>query len=144
MICLSGVAVPVYLDTVNDSTLLLRQWARTYHYGHIYMPALAVATTGLYAYVSLIKRTNSKQWSRYLVAGATTITMVPFTWMFMSPTNNILFEWEEQARSATSVADLSDVREFLGKWSWLHIVRSIFPLVGAVLGFTGLLQELGL
>lgn len=29
------------------------------------------------------------------------------------------------------------------RWSWLHATRSLFPLVGAVVGFTGLLQDLG-
>jgi hypothetical protein len=144
MVCLSGVAIPVFLDTTNDSTLLLQQWLRTYHYGHIYMPALAVGTTSLYTYIALGKLNNSKHWSRYLLAGATTIAMVPFTWVFMSPTNNTLFKLEETATAALSVADLRDVRVLLGTWSWLHMIRSIFPLVGTILGFTGLLRELGL
>lgn len=142
--CLSGVAVPVFLDTNGDPTHLLRQWVRTYHYGHIYMPALCIATCGLYSYTAISKRAwKRKQWLTYALAAATTIAMVPFTWIAMAPTNNILFRLESLATSSLSVADISAVQDLVLKWSLLHVTRSLFPLVGAVLGFTGILQELG-
>jgi hypothetical protein len=144
MICLSGVVVPVFLDTVTDPTHLLRQWTCVYHYGHIYMPALCVATCGLYGYTALSKHLNRKPWLIFIVAGAVTMAMVPFTWVMMAPTNNALFRLEALATASTSAADLSAVQEIVVRWSWLHIVRSLFPLAGVFLGFTGILQELGL
>ncbi|KAI9681074.1 MAG: hypothetical protein M1822_007148 [Bathelium mastoideum] len=145
MACLSTVVVPVLLETNSTPSPLLRQWVRLYHYGHIYMPAACVATCGLYGYAALCKRTaNRKQWLIYAASGAMTSAMVPFTWAAMAPTNNVLFRLEVSATSSTSAADLRAVQELLVKWAGLHIVRSVFPLLGAILGLAGILQELGL
>ncbi|KAG9230001.1 hypothetical protein BJ875DRAFT_488394 [Amylocarpus encephaloides] len=142
MVCLTGVVVPVFLDTDVEAIHLLRHWVRLYHYGHIYMPALCIGTVGLYGYSALKRRASeSQQEAAYAVAAATTIAMVPFTWIFMAPTNNILFGWEEMATAGTSVAELSAVQDVVVKWAWLHLARSVFPLIGAILGFTEILQE---
>ncbi|RHZ59792.1 anthrone oxygenase tpcL [Aspergillus thermomutatus] len=67
-----------------------------------------------------------------------------FTWVIMTPTNNTLFRLEETSVSASEPpADLGAVREPVVRWSWLHATRSLFPLVGAVVGFRGLLHDLG-
>lgn len=145
MMSLSTIVIPVFLDTDTESTRLVRQWARLYHYGHLYMPAVSVAVTGLYGYAALRKRaSNRKQWLIYAAAGATTITMVPFTWLMMVPTNNTLFRLEALASATASAVDLSTVQELVVRWAWLHVVRSVFPLVGAILGLVGVLRELGL
>ncbi|KAL9066485.1 MAG: hypothetical protein Q9161_007548 [Pseudevernia consocians] len=145
MMSLFAVGIPVFLDTNTESAHLLRQWARLYHYGHIYMPAVSIAVTGLYAYVALRKYTsNRKQWSTYAAAGATTITMVPFTWLMMTSTNNTLFRMEALASATASAVVLSSVQEIVVRWAWLHFFRSVFPLLGAILGLKGVLQELGL
>ncbi|KAB8304584.1 hypothetical protein EYC80_003963 [Monilinia laxa] len=142
MVCLTGVVVPVFLDTDAESIHLLRHWVRLYHYGHIYMPAVCIGTVGLYGYSALNRRASeSQEWAIYTVAAAITITMVPFTWIFMAPTNNILFGWEELATAETSVEELNIVQEVVVKWAWLHLARSAFPLIGAILGFKGILQE---
>ena len=78
----------------------------------------------------------------YTAAGATTITMVPFTWL-MAPTNNTLFRLEALASAMASAVDLSAVQELVVRWAWQHVVRSVFPLGGAILGLVGVLQELG-
>ncbi|OGE53284.1 hypothetical protein PENARI_c008G07841 [Penicillium arizonense] len=144
MVCLSGVVIPVFLDTDTDSAHLLRQWVRVYHYGHIYMPALCVGTFGLYQYTALQNYRNNGNWLLYAVAGVTTIAMVPFTWVFMAPTNNVLFGLDKSATESMAVETLISVQDIIVKWSWLHIVRSLFPLVGVLLGFRGILRELGL
>lgn len=139
---LSTVVVPVLLDTNTESAHLLRQWVRLYHYGHILMPAVCVATCGLYGYAALSKRALlRREWLLYAVAGVTTISMVPFTWAMMAPTNNILFGME--ASTTASVADLGAVQELVVRWAWLHAVRSLFPLAGVIVGLTSVLIELG-
>ncbi|KAL2871732.1 anthrone oxygenase tpcL [Aspergillus lucknowensis] len=141
MLCLSAIAVPVFLDTNADSGQLVRQWSRTYHYGHIMLPAFCIATCSLYAYAGLSRRaTGRKDWGVYAAAGVATIAMVPFTWVVMTPTNNTLFSLE----AASAPAELDAVRALVVRWSWLHATRSLFPLLGAIVGFRGLLRELGL
>ncbi|KAL4985709.1 DUF1772-domain-containing protein [Aspergillus falconensis] len=143
MLCLSAIAVPVFLDTDHTSSHLVRQWARTYHYGHIILPAVCIATCGLYAYITLTKRaTGRKHWRTYAAAGMTTLAMVPFTWVLMTPTNNTLFGLEK-ASSETGEDDLGAVRQLVVTWSWLHVTRSLFPLVGAIFGLRGLLEDRG-
>ena len=139
MMSLSAFVIPVLLDTDQDAKHMVRQWARLYHYGHIYLPALCVSTTGLYVYTSLSKRVvNNKQWSRYALAATSTIAMVPFTWLVMTATNNTLFRLD----ASELVMELGLVRGLVVRWAWLHVTRSLFPLVGAILGFMTLLQEL--
>ncbi|KAH6692173.1 hypothetical protein DL95DRAFT_316528 [Leptodontidium sp. 2 PMI_412] len=142
MVCLTSVVIPVFLDTDTEPTHLLRHWVRLYHYGHIYMPALCIGTVGLYGYSAMKGRASeSRQWLAYAVAAATTIAMVPFTWIFMAPINDILFGWEETATAGTFAAELGAVRKVVVKWAWLHLVRSAFPLIGAALGFRTILRE---
>ena len=139
MMSLSAFVVPVFLDTNNNADQVLRQWARLYHYGHIYLPALCIATCGLYGYAAMSKRAaNCQQWYWYALAAVSTIAMVPFTWLIMVPTNDMLFRLEASGLAT----ELSLVRGLVVKWAWLHITRSLCPLLGAFLGFASLLQEL--
>lgn len=106
------------------------------------MPALCIATVGLYAYSALrTRKLKSQHWPTYAVAAAMTIAMVPFTWVFMAPTNNVLFSWEETATAGELVADLRVVQTVVATWAWLHLVRSVFPLIGVIVGFAGIMQE---
>ena len=135
---LSLIAVPVFLDTTTEAAHLVYHWARTYHYGHLVLPTMAVGTAGLYAYAAARRRAAKRSWAGVLAAGLTTVAMVPFTWIFMVPTNDKLFGLEIAFRAAQSAAapaaSLGEVRELIVKWSWLHVTRSVFPLAGAVLG----------
>ena len=143
MVCLSAVVIPVMLDTNTKSSSLVGQWARLYHYGHIEMPALCIGATSLFGYGAQIKRGAQRpQWSTYALAAATTIAMVPFTWIFMAPTNNILFRMEAMPSEVEASVDLSEVRGLVVRWAWLHAMRSLFPMTGGVLGLTGVLREL--
>ncbi|KAF2648491.1 DUF1772-domain-containing protein [Lophiostoma macrostomum CBS 122681] len=134
MMGLSIVAVPVLLDTNTQSSHLLTQFIRLYHYGHQIMPSLGVVTFLLYGYTSLQLRASGKPWLHYIIAGAVTLTMVPFTWIVMVPTNDKLFHLDSQGRVDEGAADLTLVQGLLTRWAGLHVVRSLFPLAGAALG----------
>lgn len=140
---LSLVAVPVLLDTSTQASQLLTQFVQLYHYGHQLMPSLAVVTFLLYGYTSIQKRSLGKPWRNTIVAGITTLTMVPFTWVIMVPTNEILFGLNAESRAVLGSVELGTVQALLARWARLHIVRSLFPLLGAFLGGYNILQELG-
>ena len=133
---LSLMAIPVLLDTTTQPSQLFHQWVRMYHYGHQVLPTLAVATFLLYGYAAVSKRAASRPWGIFAAAGVTTLSMLPFTWVFMVPTNNTLFrlDGESKAAAAAAVASWGEAQELVTRWSWLHLVRSLFPLAGAVLG----------
>ncbi|KAK4168183.1 hypothetical protein QBC43DRAFT_115655 [Cladorrhinum sp. PSN259] len=142
MASLSIMAVPVFLDTTPEAPLLFTQWARMYHYGHQVLPTMAVGTLLLYAYTAVKRRGGSSQnpkqakrsWGPIALAGLTTVVMIPFTWIFMVPTNNELFRLELVSRAEPAVKGLAEAKELVVKWAWLHLARSLFPLAGAVVG----------
>lgn len=138
MMGISAVTVPAILDTSTISSDLLRQWARIYYYGHIIMPTIGVSVTSIYAFVALRKDFLKRgPFSIYGMAGATTITMVSFTWFVMAPTNNKLFQLLD-----TSKVELDVVQNLIVKWACLHVIRSLFPLVGSLLGLVRVWREL--
>ncbi|KAJ0107616.1 DUF1772-domain-containing protein [Diaporthe amygdali] len=119
MMSLSAFTIPVFLDTNSDAAHMLRQWSRLYHYGHIYLPGLSVTTCGLYVSAAIgaknrsgSQRGQSPSPQNYLLAAATTLCMVPFTWLVMAPTNNVLFGLEG---SRNGTADLGPARDLLAR-----------------------------
>nr|A0A411PQQ5.1 RecName: Full=Anthrone oxygenase AgnL2; AltName: Full=Agnestins biosynthesis cluster protein L2 [Paecilomyces divaricatus]QBG38886.1 anthrone oxidase [Paecilomyces divaricatus] len=139
MISLSLMAVPVLLDTTTEPTQLFFQWRRMYHYGHQVLPTMAVATTLLYAYTASKRRRAQKpSWAVFALAGTITVSMIPFTWLCMVPTNNVLFGLEAATRlGEPSGMGIEEAQALLVKWSWLHFTRSLMPLMGAILGSLG-------
>ena len=137
MMGLSLLAIPVFLDTNTEAGQLVRQWVRLYHYGHQLMPAMAVTTLALYGYTTLGRRASHKPWLIWAVAGLVTVAMVPFTWAAMTATNNALFQLDSQPGGV----ELRRVQELVVRWGRLHVVRSLFPLAGAILGWTGMVYE---
>ena len=106
------------------------------------MPSLAVGTFTLYATSSYKAHAVGEIWLKPLLAGVITLSLVPFTWVTMTPTNYALFDLYDQGKAEKKV-DFGQVRRLVVKWNWLHIVRSLFPLLGAVLGGTHVLHQLG-
>lgn len=132
------IAVPVFLDTTTEAAQLFAQWARMYHYGHRIMPAMAVGTSLLYGYTCIRKRGAHKPWGLVALAGLTTVSIAPFTWIFMVSTNNELFRLESASKAEPLVWGISGAKELVVKWTWLHFTRSLLPLVGAILGILGI------
>lgn len=141
---LSLITVPVFFDAKPRPAQLLQQFVHLYRAGHRVMPTMAVATCLLYGYAAASSSgssigSGSPTWLLYAMAAATTIGMVPFTWLAMVPTNNALFRLDDAAGSKADSVDMEQVKVLLTRWSRLHLVRSLFPLAGAVLGLTTLL-----
>lgn len=134
MMSLSLMAIPVLLDTTTQAPQLFHQWVRMYHYGHQVLPTLAVGTFLLYSYTSVKRRNARKSWGVSALAGVTTLSMLPFTWIFMVPTNNELFRLEGMSKAEPLVKGIVEAKELVVRWSWLHFTRSLLPLAGAVMG----------
>lgn len=136
MMSISAVAVPVFLDTTPEPALLFQQWARTYHYGHQALPTLSVATCGLYAYLAMKRRAAQQPWLAYAAAAIVTVVMVPFTWIVMVPTNNLLFRLTAESQTQPLISSMEAARELVVKWTLMHATRSLTPLAGAIIGAT--------
>ncbi|KUI68499.1 Noranthrone monooxygenase [Cytospora mali] len=137
MMSLSLIAVPVFLDTTKHAPQLFHQWARMYNYGHQALPTMAVGTCFLYLYTAS-KRSGAKgHRALAMLAGLTTVIMLPFTWFVMMPTNDELFKLEALSRTEPEVMGLAGARELVVRWAQMHFVRCLFPLAGAILGAIG-------
>ncbi|CAH0051825.1 unnamed protein product [Clonostachys solani] len=136
-----SISINVMMDTISDSPQLLKQWARTFYYGIRIFPAISVTTVLLYRYIALNRGVVKRPWGIYVAAGVATFTMVPFTWIFMDPTNKRLFSQGTDLASG-HVVELSEVQDLIQKRSWLNITRSLFPLLGAAIGMFATLNHL--
>lgn len=124
------VAVPAILDTAAETAHLRTQWARLYHYGHYVLPGIAVGTCLLHMYTAAIGTGGGRLLT---LAGVITVGIAPFTWTFMAATNAELFRLEQKRLGRE---DMSRVRKLVVRWTWLHFVRSLLPMVGAVMAIT--------
>ena len=141
MMSLSLMAIPVLLDTTTQAPQLFHQWVRMYHYGHQVLPTMAVGTFLLYSYISAKKHSANESWGTFALAGVTTLSILPFTWIFMVPTNNELFRLEGASKAEPFVKGIVEAKELVVKWSWLHFTRSLLPLAGTVMGTVGTFRK---
>src|SRR5690349_15642180 len=123
MMSLSLIAVPVFLDTTTQGSQLVQQWNHMYKYGFPILPTISVATFSLYVYTAIREYAAKGAWLVYAIAGVTTVTMIPFTWVFLWPTNNRLMELEKGSRAGL-LTSLEETRALVQLWSRTHLVRS--------------------
>lgn len=131
MISLSGIAVPVLLETCDDAPQLLHAWTRMYHYGHLALPTMGVGTCLLYLSAA---RQGHAGCGALMAAALITVAMVPFTWVFMGSLDNELFRLHAASKADPAVIRLESARDMVAWWARLHVMRSLMPLVGAMLG----------
>lgn len=140
MVSLTLIAIPTFLDTTTQPAQLYAQWARMYHYGHQALPGLAIMTLLLYLFAASRRRAVGLSWGIYVVAGAVTVSMLPFTWLFMVPTNDALFALELETKASPAASSLDEARMLLITWGQLHLARALFPLAGSIVGMTAMLN----
>lgn len=133
MMSLSTTCMPVFLGSIPDGAQLTRQWLHFYRLGSRTAPPIALGTFGLYIYSALTNRAAGRPWQLLAAAGAATLSIVPYTLVAMLPTNNELARLERKGRAGEKV-DPEEARGLARRWTWLHLVRSLFPLAGALLG----------
>lgn len=128
---LSGIAVPVLLETADDAPQLLHAWTRMYHYGHLALPTMGVTTCLLYLSAALQGHAHrGALWAAALV----TVAMVPFTRVLMGPLNGRLFRLQAASTFDPAVIELKSARDMVAWWARLHIMRSLMPLLGVLVG----------
>lgn len=132
---MSLLAVPGLLSAAVPSQALAQQWEGIYTRGKALGPRMALVSLAGYAYLAYDRRSQGQSYAGYIVAAVLSLGIMPYTIVFMSPTNNALLG---VAGGATQTLGESAVRELVSKWKDLNLVRSVFPLVGAVIGLWSL------
>ena len=128
------LTIPLLLETSTSTTHLLRQWNLVFYKGHVQGPSISIATGLTHAFAAW--RSGDK---RFAIAGAITVSMIPYTWIFMRNVNNGLFaasEWADEIKEGSN----ERVRQLVNTWSRFNAVRALFPLAGAILGMILLRQ----
>ncbi|KAK3498957.1 uncharacterized protein B0T23DRAFT_433925 [Neurospora hispaniola] len=160
------LTIPTIISPSSSPTapILLSSWSTLYHHGALTMPPLAFLTASLYglsAYklrsssssssfssssprtqkqtqTQTQQRKNEKRSKLFAIAAIATLAIGPLTLLVMSPTNKELMRLNEiQIEPGPLVSDVEEVRELVRRWNWLHIVRSLGPVVGCVVGWFG-------
>ena len=72
----------------------------------------------------------------FAVAGATTVSIVPYTLTFMQGTNSALFRADDLAVKGTEPA-WSEAERLVLRWGRLNAIRALIPLAGGVVGLLG-------
>lgn len=133
---LSILGIPGLLSATSPvpSQLLAQQWAGIYNRGKVLGPRVAVIAILGYGYLVHDRGRQGRSWGVYLGAMGLTIGIVPFTLVFMDSTNQALLNVAQGA----SALDFEAVSELLLRWKGLNLIRSLFPMAGALLGLYGL------
>jgi hypothetical protein len=141
-----GLTPPIILDTTHDqpTSLVVRQWARTFHYGHMILPPTAILTLIIYLCVLYTRRNDRAAMLGYALAAFLTVAIIPFTLAFMDNTSLALVALDEGYTRGTIVPSKTDTspRMLVAKWGYLHLCRAVMPGIGAMVGFRVLLHEL--
>lgn len=136
---LSTITMPVLVQTSISKPLLLQQWAEIFNKGHVQGPVLAILTSATYGYATWLHVTSGENWAPSAIAGALTLSIVPFTWIFLGKINYALFDALDD-RDKDAKMDRKMAERMIVSWTKLHAVRSALPLVGAMVGFLGMLR----
>ncbi|KAK3402676.1 hypothetical protein B0T20DRAFT_398866 [Sordaria brevicollis] len=84
------------------------------------------------------KQKRIATWKLIATAAGLTLSIIPFTLLVMAPTNEELKRLNEmQIEPGPLVSSLREVMELVERWNWLHIVRSMGPVLGCVVGWFG-------
>lgn len=139
---------------------LTRQWLDVYERGIGLYPPIAIAASLANGYLAWALRDTPApaglgcSWTGvYTTAIVTTLSMVPWTLTAMKSTNGrlrahatrddaALAEGTEgmvvsEQEKAKRTREDDEVPALLGKWAELNLCRAVFPFLGAVIGFCG-------
>ncbi|CAD0110381.1 unnamed protein product [Aureobasidium uvarum] len=141
---LSLISLPAIANVKQDSTLsnahAVKLWEQTFQRGGSQNPPIALSgaiSLGFLAWSLRSLRTVTAVGLRssplFAIAAVSTMAIVPFTIVFLNPTNNKLLVYAAKAKKdELSVTETEDVDALLEKWTFLNRVRGFLPLAGAV------------
>ncbi|KAF4955002.1 hypothetical protein FSARC_11960 [Fusarium sarcochroum] len=132
---LSLAGIPAALSAPSTSATV---WQEIFNRGFAIMPKFAATTAVAYLYAAYAANQDGRSWKGLAAGALLTVAIVPYTVVFMSSTNELLFK----AAAGTLGASQDDVAKLIGRWGVLNLVRSLFPLAGTIAGFSALFQSL--
>ncbi|GKZ33040.1 hypothetical protein AbraIFM66950_002759 [Aspergillus brasiliensis] len=125
--------------------LIVRQWKNMYEAGKTQNPPIAAATATAFLYLAwsvksgspLFRQTAYNCVGLFSAAAIVTLSIVPYTLVAMSGTNNALLKLAG-SKQELSHQDIEEINDRLQQWRTLNFVRSLLPLAGTMVGMAAL------
>ncbi|KAJ5644218.1 uncharacterized protein N7484_006725 [Penicillium longicatenatum] len=142
---LSMNAAPAVLRARVEDNLPVKNtvklWRNLYESGKAQNPPVAALTASAFFYLAWSNRSSStliRQVARnspalYGTAAILTLSIVPFTFVAMSSTNNALLA-KTELDSEPSAQTSAEIDDLVKKWISLNGIRSLLPLAAGVFG----------
>lgn len=132
---LSLIGCPAALTLPGSANALA--WSGLYHHGIALMPRAVTAIAVSYGYAGYDAYQRKRvEWKGYAVSALLAVAIIPWTLLTMIPTNNELLAMADGRSGGTLAAN-----ELIARWATLNLVRSLFPLAGAVVGFVSYARD---
>ncbi|KAI1002887.1 hypothetical protein K3495_g5315 [Podosphaera aphanis] len=131
---ITGYLVPAIRQ--SPTPLLLAQWRQMYRSGSYTAPPTAAVTCGALSYVSYYFR-FSPEWRLWALSSVLSISIVPFTFLVVFPTNKVLETWQD--RNGEGV-DRREVDKQITRWTYKHTARSCLSVFGGLIALFGVIR----
>ncbi|RAK83051.1 hypothetical protein BO79DRAFT_161829, partial [Aspergillus costaricaensis CBS 115574] len=69
----------------------------------------------------------------FLAAATSCMCIVPYTILFLSGPERVLFPWANMKQKIPSTPNSHEIEQALGQWELANMVHILFPLVGGVM-----------
>ncbi|KAF3001343.1 hypothetical protein E8E13_005976 [Curvularia kusanoi] len=144
---LSLISLPTLLTSTTSGTLTPPQaialWSQHFQRGFSLAPPIAVLTATSLVYCgwsapsSRTPGSTGVTWTSnarlFYAAAALTVSIVPFTVLFMRGTNEVLLGFAERVGGkGISAGEGEEGARLMGRWMVLNGVRGVLPMLGAV------------
>ncbi|KAF2627857.1 DUF1772-domain-containing protein [Macroventuria anomochaeta] len=136
---ISLISIPAVSRTLKEDNLsaahAVKLWRNNFEAGFALAPPIALATASSLASCGWAARnlrtSGVKDGRLFWVAAALTVSIVPYTIIFMKSTNDKLLRYAKKEKLTTS--ESQETEGLLKRWVFLNSVRSLLPLAGALL-----------
>lgn len=138
---MSFMMVPRLLE--SPTPLLLKQWNGMFQAGKVSAPPVAAVSAASFFYLAskLPASADKTKFYSYIAAGVLAVGIIPYTVVFMLPTNQKLLEKVEETKMLSLKDELVEAglgeetaHKLVDKWGMLNLGRSVLMTIAAVLG----------
>jgi len=135
---ISFLACPAILE--SPAPLLVKQWKKLFDTGKVIAPPLSIIAAAIYGSLAYRASKESASVVLYTAAAVLVPSIIPYTIIFISSTNNKLAAKEASLAKVSitdtaaeaGVAEEETAHALFDKWATLNLGRSLLPLIGTV------------
>lgn len=131
---ISLTSIPTALAIPESSVQI---WHNVFYRGSMIMPPTAIAVASSYLWAAYDAHSRQIDWKGYAIAAGLVVSIIPFTFLTLGSINSSLIG----AAKGTVALSKEQSDALIGRWGFLNVLRSLFPLAGAVTGFITLLNN---